>query len=435
MIVRFLAKTLLPRSRQGRIVAAGSAIDAIANGLFLAAATLYFIQFLGISAVAVGGALAIANVAGLLSPVPFGALAGRLGARQVFVGLSLVRAAGFGAYALVDDYTGYLIVTCVVTAAMRAATPLLQVIVGEFETSAERTQTMGSLRAIANIGLTVGFMLAALVQAAQSRAAFVGLFVFNALMLVGVACAIVAASRAVVSAQTMPGQSPALGTGEPVEDSVVDSKRALYRDKRFIIVTCANAVLHLHDCVLFILLPLWVVQRAGLSPSVSSALLAINTVLTVVFQVTVSRFARGAAKSLRMLRLACVFLVLACALFAGADGRSQVVALVVTVLAVLLLTAGENLHAVARWELSYEMSPPASRAQYLSFFSTGQSAQLIVGPFLVTALLLPGGAVGWLVLASLFLAATTTVVLAAKPFAVPPSPSEPEPTQTEKVSR
>ncbi|WP_185921843.1 MFS transporter [Streptomyces sp. WAC06614] len=442
---------MLPRSRQGRLIAAGAAADSIANGLFLASATLYFVQYLSLSAVAVGSAIASANVVGLLSPALFGPLADRVGARRVYVGLTLVRAAGFGAYAFVGDYAGYLVVSCVVTGALRAGQPLLQVIVGEFETDEERTRTMGSLRAIGNTGLTVGFLLAAVVQAADARAGFVGLFAFNALVFLAVARAVVAAGRAAEAA----GGDPGRGTGpaappepsglpessdvpepagpperaEPSEPAAsgpggrADRGGSPFRDRRFLVVCGANAVLHLHDCVLFILLPLWTVQRAGLPESVSSALLAVNTVLTVVFQLTVARHARGAARSLRILRLACVFLVLACLVFAGAGASAGVrgpgAVVAAAVVAVVLLTTGENLHAVARWELSYEMSPARARGRYLSVFSMGQSAQLVFGPFLVTAFLLPGGTPGWLLLAALFLAATVTICGAARPFAVP----------------
>ncbi|MER6395330.1 MULTISPECIES: MFS transporter [unclassified Kitasatospora] len=401
-----LTATLLPASRQGRIMAAGTTVDAVANGLYLATATLYFVRYLDITAVAVGTAIAAANIAGLLSPLVFGPLADRLGARPVYVALTLVRALGFIGYALVGSYAGYLVVTCLTIAAARACSPLLQVIVGEFEGAAERTKTMASLRAITNIGLTAGFLLAALVQAAHSRAAFVALFLFNAAAFAAVALAVVRAGR-VAGSSAAPAAAPAEAGAEGGSGSP-------YRDRRFLLVTAANAVLMLHDCVLFILLPLWVVDRAGLPASASSALLAINTVLTVVLQLSVARFAQGLAKALRMLRVACLFLVLACAFFAFADGRGKYLALAAAVVAVALLTVGENLHAVSRWEISYELSPPVGRSRYLSLFSTGMSAQLIVGPFLATGLLLPAGAIGWVLLAALFAGATTVTVLAGR---------------------
>ncbi|MFF3209730.1 MFS transporter [Streptomyces sp. NPDC002886] len=428
---------LLPASRSGRVIAAGAAVDAIAVGMFLAAATLYFVGFVGIPAVAVGGALTAANVLGLLSPAPFGALAGRCGALPVYVGLTLARAAGFAAYAFVDGYAGYFAVTCLITAATRAAMPLLQVVVGELEPEDQRTRTMASLRAVSNIGMTAGFLLAAVVQAAHSRAAFCALFVFNGVAFVAVALLIRSAGRSAgVPAPTpaptapRPADGPVTPTPPPVpeREAGAGGPKSPYRDRRFLAAALANAVLLLNDSVLFILVPLWMTERAGLPQGASSVVLAVNTVLTVVLQVYVARFARGAAKALRLLRLACVPLVLSCALFAAAEGTGSGtgigIALAAVVLAVVALTVGENLHAVAAWELSYEMAPPRSRPQYLSMFSMGMSAQLIVGPFLMTAFVLPAGPVGWLAVAALFLVATAVFCTAARPFAtVPVAPS------------
>ncbi|MFE8914596.1 MFS transporter [Streptomyces globisporus] len=418
---------LLPASRNGRIIAAGSAVEAVAVGMFLAAATLYFVGIVGIPAVAVGGALTVANVIGLLSPAPTGALAGRIGALPVYVGLTLLRAVGFVAYAFVDGYAGYFVVTCLITAATRAAMPLLQVIVGELEPADRRTRTMASLRAVSNIGMTAGFLLAAVVQASGSRPVFMALFGFNGLAFVAVALLIGRVART-TAARRSPASAPggqATGAREP---AVARPARSPYRDRRFLTAALANAVLLLHDSILFILVPLWITQQAGLPGGASSVVLAVNTVLTVVLQVYVSRFAQGVTRSLRLLRLSCLPLVLSCVLFAAADGRGMAVALVAVGLAVVALTVGENLHAVAAWELSYEMAHPASRPQYLSVFGMGMSAQLIVGPFLMTAFVLKAGTAGWLVIALLFAAATAAFSLAARPYARKPPTAGPSPT-------
>ncbi|MFD5691908.1 MFS transporter [Streptomyces rubiginosohelvolus] len=425
---------LLPASRNGRIIAAGSAVEAVAVGMFLAAATLYFVGIVGIPAVAVGGALTVANVIGLLSPAPTGALAGRIGSLPVYVGLTLLRAVGFVAYAFVDGYAGYFVVTCLITAATRAAMPLLQVIVGELEPADRRTRTMASLRAVSNIGMTAGFLLAAVVQASGSRPVFMALFGFNGLAFVAVALLI---GRAARSAAVRPASARAGATPEAQVDRVATEARepaaarptrSPYRDRRFLTAALANAVLLLHDSILFILVPLWITQQAGLPGGASSVVLAVNTVLTVVLQVYVARFAQGVTRSLRLLRLSCLPLVLSCVLFAAADGRGMAVALVAVGLAVVALTVGENLHAVAAWELSYEMAHPASRPQYLSVFGMGMSAQLIVGPFLMTAFVLKAGTTGWLVIAVLFTAATTAFSLAARPYARKPPTAGPSPT-------
>ncbi|MFK3730625.1 MFS transporter [Streptomyces sp. NPDC088090] len=431
-----ISAALLPESRGGRIVALAAAVDATAVGLFLAAATLYFVGTVGIPAVAVGGVLTAANVLGLLAPAPFGSLAGRLGALPVYVGLTLVRAAGFLAYAAVEGLAGYLAVTCVVTVATRAAIPLLQVVVGELEPPERRTRTMAALRAVANIGMTAGFLLAAVVQATRERSAFTALFVANAAAFTAVALLVLRARRLSGPAAGKPpapaSEAPASGapaSGAPASGAPVAAAHGSpYRDRRFLAAAAANAVLLLNDSVLFVLVPLWTARQEGLPSGTASVVLAVNTVLTVVLQVYVARLASDAAGALRLLWPAWLALVAACLLFAAADGRGLAVALGAVVLAVTALTVGENLHAVSAWELSYEMAPPASRPQYLSVFSMGMSAQLIAGPVLMTAFVLPSGPLGWLVLAGLFTAATAVFAAAARPAAAGARPAHPPTT-------
>lgn len=195
--------------------------------------------------------------------------------------------------------------------------------------------------------------------------------------------------------------------------------RSPYRDGRFVVFTLANAFLMLHDSILFIFVPLWVVERSGLPATVSSVLLAINTVLTVVVQVRLSRLDHGVARSRRLLRRACLALVASCAVFAAADQRAAAVVVVGATLAVVLLTVGENLHAVAGWELSYQMSTAPARTQYLSLFSLGTTAQMIVGPVLVTAVILPRGTIGWILLAVGFSVATAIALGAVRSLDAP----------------
>lgn len=390
---------VLPHSHRARVLAAGALLDAVATGLYLAVAMIYFVQYVGIPAASVGVALAVANVCGLVVPMPVARLARRLGVARVYVALLVLRGVGMAGYVLADDIWSYLVVTCFFTSASRAALPLLQVLVGLLEGENERTRTMASLRTVNNIGLGTGFLLAGGVQLLQSRAAYLVLFAAGGLAFAIVAMVTVAATRGVDRS------TPAAVRSQ--------RPRTVYSDGRFLAVAVANAVLMLHDSLLFILLPLWVVQRNGLSPTVSSVLLLLNTVITVLLQVYVARFAKGVTGSMRLLRWSVLALAAAGLLLGSADGGERWVVLALLVGAVVLLTVGENLHAVAGWELSFLMSDPDQRSQYLSLFSLGYTAQLIVGPVLVTSVVLPWGMPGVLLVLVLFalaLAVTSAAV-------------------------
>ena len=109
---------------------AGAGLDAVGTGMFMAAATLYFVTVVDLVVEVGCGVLPFrrTSVRLLLSPVPLGGLAERLGAAgRVFTGLLLARAVGYAAYVFVDRYVVVLFVlTCVLVAcdrAFRAAAP------------------------------------------------------------------------------------------------------------------------------------------------------------------------------------------------------------------------------------------------------------------------------------------------------------------------
>lgn len=60
----------------------------------------------------------------------------------------------------------------------------------------------------------------------------------------------------------------------------------------FLLATAANAVLYLHDGILTIALPIWIVSAKSIPNGMVSALLLVNTVGVILLQV---RFARGTA--------------------------------------------------------------------------------------------------------------------------------------------
>ncbi|RCG16920.1 hypothetical protein DQ384_39950 [Sphaerisporangium album] len=161
----------------------------------------------------------------------------------------------------------------------------------------------------------------------------------------------------------------------------------------------------LHDSILFVLLPLWVVGVLGLPASFSSMLLAVSTAQTALSQGYLARFAQGLVPSVRAIRLACGLLVATCVLLSTASALSGVAAAVGAITGVIVLTLAENLLVAASWELSYVVAPEDRRAQYLAFFSLGFGSQRALGPLLMTAVVLPTGVAGWALLSLLFVVA------------------------------
>lgn len=419
-LLRF-ALAILPRTSAGRKLAAGAVADSVGSGMFLAASALYFVTVVGIPATQVGGVLSVASIIGLVSPVPLGRLADRVGPTRVYVILLAARGVGYAGFALVDSFWPYALLTCVLTGLDRGCSPLQQVVVGLIEGGENQARTMASIRSVRNIGLTAGFLLAGAVLAVEHRAAFVALFLGNALTFFVIAVVVERLRRGLEVPAGEAGQAgaakktvpPPAGDGEsarepapaPAPAPAPEPVRSPFLDLRFLLFTVSNGVLSLHDSVLFLLLPLWLTTATSAPASVVSVLLAVNTVLTVLLQVYVAKFADTTARALKLIWFALLPLLLSCGVFAGAEHVSVWPAVACAVIAVALLTVGENVHSVAVWNLSYDMSPAPARARYLATFSLGVTGQQIVGPVLMTAVVLPLGTVGWALLAGVFLLA------------------------------
>ncbi|WP_050486978.1 MFS transporter [Streptomyces sp. CNS654] len=471
-LLRFVL-AILPRTAAGRKLAAGAVADSVGSGMFLAASTLYFVTVVGIPATRVGAVISVAGIIGLISPVPFGRLADRVGPTRVYVALLAARGVGYAGFALVDSFWPYAVLTCVLTALDRGCSPLQQVVVGLIEGGENQARTMASIRSVRNIGLTAGFLLAGAVLAIEHRAAFAALFLGNALTFFVIALVVerlrrglespagatTAKQAGAVAKQAGPGQEKTgagpektagpepektgpgpektgpgpekagplaqEAAGEP--DSGPARVRSPFLDLRFLLFTVSNGILSLHDSVLFLLLPLWLTTATSAPASAVSVLLAVNTVLTVLLQVYVAKFADTTARALRLIWFALVPLLLSCGVFAGAEYVPAWPAAAFAVIAVVLLTVGENVHSVAVWNLSYDMSPAPARARYLATFSLGVTGQQIVGPVLMTAVVLPLGTSGWALLAGVFLLAGLGLRATGGPRPAPTADRAPAP--------
>jgi hypothetical protein len=129
----------------------------------------------------------------------------------------------------------------------------------------------------------------------------------------------------------------------------------------------------------------------------------VNTAMAVALQVPFSKSATAPGGALRLLRLAGVMLAGCSVLAVAAAQAAPPFAVVILILAIALMSLGEIWQAAGAWELSYRYADDDHQVQYLAVFSLGITAQNVVGPTLVTAVVIGAGSAGWIGLAALFL--------------------------------
>ncbi|MFF1508329.1 MFS transporter [Streptomyces sp. NPDC058326] len=406
------------RTRAGQLLL-GTGIDALGSGLSAGAAMLYFVTMVGLAPGAVTLAMSAGAVLGILTPVPVGRLADRYGLVRVYVAALVLRGVGVLLYAGATSYPAFFAFTLWLMALETTTFPLQQSLLGQVFAEDARVRLMTRVRAVRSAAFGVGAVIAGLALASGSRSLVVVLLMVNGVSFLVLACTVLLVG----------GKARAAGDGSPVAAPVERGPapgRSVLRDTRFLGLCFANGLLSLYETVLLVLMPLWLVTELGLSPALPGMLTALYTGLTVVIQLVLGRMRWSPATSARALPAAGGLLAAACFVCAAADGLTgAALQVLLCVLAVVLLTVGENLQMVAAWQTVFDLSPQERRGEYMGAFNTGSGVQSVIGPTLAYRVVLPLGPAGWLLLAGLFGAAALGFRRLARGAQVPrTSPSE-----------
>ncbi|PBC60256.1 hypothetical protein BKI49_29990 [Streptomyces sp. Tue6028] len=389
------------RERRGRPHGAAAVllvavfVDALGSGLYMAVSVVFFTRYLHLGGGQVGVGLAVAGAVSLLSLVPIGMLADRAGPRRMLIVAHLARAALLTCYPFASAFPAFLCVIALLAVADRAASPLVQGLFGTAVAKEQRVRAMGRARSLQNLGLALGGLVAGAALVPDSDGVYVGIVYADSVSFV-VAAALVARLRTTAAA--------ALDGGRPLPWK---RRFSVFRDRRFALLTGLNSVVSLHVTVLTAGVPLWVLAHDRLPRAAIAWTLVLNTVVVVLFQVRATRGIESAGDGGRALRRSGLLLAVGC-------GGLAVTGAVPTPFAVALLLGAVAFQAFAEmhqqagaWAISYDLAPEDSRQVYLAFFGLGNAARNTYGPLVVTFLVVRQGAVGWLLLGALVLAAGT----------------------------
>jgi MFS family permease len=369
-----------------RALAAVTFVNSIGNGVFATVATIYLVRVVGLSVAQVGVGLALGGCAALLTGVPLGLLADRIGAKPVFVALLLVQGTAVALYSALP-WVHFLVVTCLVITAERGTAGVRNAFIAAITVTRERVQTRAYLRTVLNAGSALGAGLGGIGLVIDSRPAFV--------VLLGLDTATFVVSALGIARIAVPRQ-PRPPRREPAR---------LVTDWRFLGASAAQAVLSLHAAVLTIALPLWITTRTDVPQAVMAVVLVVSTLGAVLFQVRVGRRTETASGAARGARRAGVYLAVACVAFAPSDAVVPWVAVTLLLAGATFRTAGELFQAASGWSMSYAAAPDGRMGAYQSAYSTMFSLAVMAGPLVSVLVVSAPGSTGWLGLAVVFAAA------------------------------
>ena len=370
-------------THQWRLVAS-SFVNRLGSGLFAAASILYFTRVRHLDAGSIGLGLTIAGAIGLLSGVPVGHLADRRGPRLVTMVTLLAQAVTMAAFLFVRNWQTFTAVATVDLLAMsanNASRGALIARVGGDNPAAFRAR----LRSFVNMAILLGSAGAAIAIQIDTTTAYTALILFN------VATFILAAALLL--------RVPAYAPRRPAEEVKVLS---VLKDRPYTVFAALNGALGLHYVVFTIVLPIWISKHTS-APRWNVALaFLLNAALCIVLQMRLGSKVKTLNDGGIALRRTGLLLLVSCVLFALAAGVSAWAATALILMAVVMLSVGEVLHASAGFAPGFGLAPDHHQGQYQGllglWFDLGQA----VGPALLTYLLLTHGLTGWTVLALVF---------------------------------
>ncbi|MEH1166147.1 MFS transporter [Micromonospora sp. CPCC 205539] len=365
-----------------RTLALATLANTVGTGLWVAGSALYLTRAVGLSPAQVGLGLTLAGLVGLTASVPLGALADRRDPRALRAVLQLMQAGVAAAYLLVDSFPVFLLVATLDALLIAGNLAVRAALVAAVAGPEGRVHAFATLRAVANLGIAVGAGLAGFALVADTG------WAYRLLVLGNVTTYLLSAALIMRLPAYPPVRRP--GPQRP--------GRAL-RDGPFLAVGAASATLSLHSVVLALVVPLWLAARTDVPLVTVSAVLLVNTVLTVALAVRLSRGARHAGPAATTMRRAGLLLAVAMLLYPATAGLPTPLAIGLLLAATVVYTVGDLLHGSASAALAYDLAAPHALGAYQGVDGLLAGLARAAGPALLTWAVLDGGTVGWVALA------------------------------------
>ncbi|MFL6138297.1 MAG: MFS transporter [Frankiaceae bacterium] len=378
-------RVLVPETGDQRAYGLATFINTIGFGMYLPSVVLYFTKVLDLSAVQVGVGLTIAGMVALLAAVPAGDLADRHGPREVVRWTMILQALASFAYLLIHGFPAFVLLAtaeALATTANIAATGALRRRVG-----GERAVTYRStILAIANLGISVGALAAAISIQIGTPTAYRALLLLNGLSSL-VAFAIL-------------GRLPRYA---PLPKPHEGPRWAALADRPYVAYTALTGALVMQGVVIQLPLPLWVVNHTDAPRWSVSLFLIVNTVVVILMQVRVGRHIQTIRQGGVAMRRSGALLLVSCSAIGLAAGLPAWVAFVMLVGAVVVHTFAEIWYSSGTFALEIGMAPEHAQGQYQGLTGIGTGIGTAVAPVLLVGLLLSLGKAGWIGLGACFL--------------------------------
>jgi MFS family permease len=381
-----LLAAVLPDRGTPRILAITTLVNTVGNGLFYTSSALFLTRVIGLSVHQVGLGLSVAGVVGLFANVPASRIAEISGPREVLVAATVFAGLFMGAYAFVHSFWAFLVVATGELVSFSAASAVRNGLIATAVAAEDRVRTRAYLRSVTNLGIGVGAALAGVAIHADTRTAYLVLILADA-------ATFLATALLTLRLPHVP----------PLPRTIGDGPRLVaVRDRPYLSLVFLNSLICLHNGLMEIAVPLWVVRHTNAPRWIVAVVFVLNTTMCVLFQVRASRDIDDIPSSTRALRRAGLLLFVSCIVYSLSSHGSADVAIVLLLIAESIHVVGELLQSAGSWGFGYGLAPDVLQAQYQGVFNMSYSLSNMLAPVIVATFVVGGGLWGWFGVGLLF---------------------------------
>jgi predicted MFS family arabinose efflux permease len=345
----------------------GAAVRALGIAILYPYITIFLSNILGIDYLSIGLLLLLVGILPLLVS-PFGGLVvDRMGRRNVFLitlSIEAVCVAIVAASMMLVYVPGIIAGAAVANVAGGAlAAPALLAYTADLTTIAERSAAYSWQRIGFNAGYTVGVAAGgSLIYAlGYSNAGFIAaLFMGTAVVILALVLSPSPYDLAHAKNHAGVGSHPLQGA----HSSIRESFKILGNDRYFLLLCVGFFFTNLATSQWSNTLPLYLGSVLGLSSVVVGVALALNGLIVVLGQIQVTRWATGRMHTSAANTALMLYSVSSIMLGATGLGGSGGLMIAVVMLAIIILTFGENFKAIPMTTMPSNLAPPTEIGSY-----------------------------------------------------------------------